>query len=146
MVEGTDISRSRSKAVALLAAFGRFGDAPFEFQRIRAVAEASSGRIVVAGSRSSHLTYLTRALAPDTMVALPAAAMDILALGSDLLVRMNTGDPLDGAGETVGTFGTPSPSFRPIDVLELGMLADLGSYGTTLPGLLASSVATGRQS
>ena len=77
----------------LEAAFGRFGDAPFEFQRIRAVAEAPSGRIVVAGSRSFHLTYLTRALAPDTMVALPTAAMDVLALGSDLLVRMNTGDP-----------------------------------------------------
>ena len=185
----------------LEAAFGRFGDAPFEFQRIRAVAEAPSGRIVVAGSRSFHLTYLTRALAPDTMVALPTAAMDVLALGSDLLVRMNTGDPeerrfghppllhrvippelvwssyelpfspferpywssfsnfpiavsgdsifvmsgvrypitvLDGAGETVGTFGAPSASFRPIDVLESGMLADLGSYGTTLPALLAS--------
>ena len=185
----------------LEAAFGRFGDAPFEFQRIRAVAEASSGRIAVAGSRSSHLTYLTRSLAPDTMVALPAAAMDVLALGSDLLVRMNAGDPqerlfshppllhrvippelvwssyelpfspserpywgafsnfpvavsgdsifvmsgvrypitvIDGAGETVGTFGAPSASFRPIDVLESGMLADLGSYGTTLPALLAS--------
>lgn len=185
----------------LEAAFGRFGDAPFEFQRIRAVAEASSGRIAVASSRTSHLTYLTPALAPDTMVALPAAAMDVLALGSDLLVRMNAGDPLerqfshppllhrvippelvwssyelpfspserpywgafsnfpvavsgdsifvmsgvrypitviDGAGETVGTFGTPSASFRPIDVLESGMLANLGSYGTTLPALLAS--------
>ena len=185
----------------LEAAFGRFGDAPFEFQRIRAVAEASSGRIAVASSRSSHLTYLTRALAPDTMVAFPAAAMDVLALGSDLLVRMNAGDPqerlfshppllhrvippelvwssyelpfspaerpywgsfahfpvavsgdsifvmsglrypitvLDGAGATVGTFGTPSASFRPIDVLESGMLANLGSYGTTLPELLAS--------
>ena len=185
----------------LEAAFGRFGDAPFEFQRIRAVAEAPSGRIAVAGSRSSHLTYLTRALAPDTMVALPTAAMDVLALGSDLLVRMNAGDPeerrfshppllhrvtppelvwssyerpfsdferpywgafarfptavsgdsifvmsgvrypiavLDGAGETVGTFGAPSASFRQIPILELGMLADLGSYGTTLPELLAS--------
>ncbi|MDE0474513.1 MAG: hypothetical protein OXI50_08125 [Gammaproteobacteria bacterium] len=185
----------------LEAAFGRFGDAPFEFQRIRAVAEAPSGRIVVAGSRSFHLTYLSRALAPDTMIALPTAAMDVLALGSDLLVRMNTGDPeerlfshppllhrvippelvwssyelpfspserpywgafsnfpvavsgdsifvmsgvrypitvIDGAGETVGTFGAPSASFRPVDVLESGMLADLGSYGTTLPALLAS--------
>ena len=185
----------------LEAAFGRFGDGPFEFQRIRAVAEASSGRIVVAGSRSSQLTYLTRSLAPDTMVALPAAPMDVVALGSDLLVRMNAVDPeerlfsrppilhrvtppelvwssyerpfsdskrpywgafarfpvavsgdstlvmsgvrypitvLDGAGEIVGTFGAPSASFRPIRVLELGALADLGSYGTTLPEILAS--------
>lgn len=180
----------------LEAAFGRFGDGPFEFQRIRAVAEASSGRIVVASSRSSFLTYLTRSLAPDTMVALPAAVMDVLALGSDLLVRMNAGDPqeslvgrppllhrvippelvwssyelpfspserpywgsfsnfpvavssdsifvmsgvrypitvIDGAGATVGTFGAPSASFRQIPVLESGMLANLGSYGTTLP-------------
>lgn len=185
----------------LEGAFGRFGDGPFEFQRIRAVAEAPSGRIAVAGSRSSHLTYLTRALAPDSMVAVPAAVMDVLALGSDLLVRMNAGDPqerlfshppllhrvippelvwssyelpfspserpywgafsnfpvavsgdsifvmsgvrypitvIDGAGATVGTFGAPSASFRPIDVLESGMLANLGSYGTTLPELLAS--------
>ena len=185
----------------LEAAFGRFGDGPFEFQRIRAVAEAPSGRIAVASSRSSHLTYLTRFLAPDTMVALPAAPREVFPFGPDLLVRMNAGDPeerpfshppllhrvtppelvwssyerpfsdserpywgafarfpvavsgdstfvmsgvrypitvLDGAGETVGTFGAPSASFRPIRVLELGALADLGSYGTTLPELLAS--------
>ena len=185
----------------LEAAFGRFGDGPFEFQRIRAVAETPSGRIAVASSRSSHLTYLTRSLAPDTMVALPAAPWEVFPLGSDLLVRMNAGDPdqrlfghpplfhrvtppelvwssyelpfspserpywasfsyfpvavsgdstfvmsgvrypitvIDGAGETVGTFGAPSASFRPIAVLESGALADLGSYGTTLPELLAS--------
>ena len=45
---------------------------------------------------------------------------------------------IDGAGETVGTFGAPSASFRPIPVLEQGALADLGSYGTTLGELLAS--------
>ncbi len=185
----------------LEAAFGRFGDGPFEFQRIRAVAETPSGRIVVASSRSSHLTYLTRSLAPDTMVALPAAPWEVFPLGSDLLVRMNAGDPderlfghpplfhrvtppelvwssyelpfspserpywasfsyfpvavsgdstfvmsgvrypitvIDGAGETVGNFGAPSASFRPIAVLESGALADLASYGTTLPELLAS--------
>ena len=185
----------------LEAAFGRFGDAPFEFQRIRAVAEASSGRIAVASSRSSHLTYLTPALAPDTMVALPSGAIDFFPLGPDLLVQTFAGYPdggrfghppllhrmappelvwssydlpfslserpywssfapfpvavsgdsifvmsglrypitvLDGAGATVGTFGTPSASFRPMPVLESGALANLGNYGTTLPELFAS--------
>ena len=193
--------RSYDEEGRLEAAFGRFGEGPFEFQRITAVAEAQSGRIVVASSRQTHLTYLTSSLGPDTMVALPGAPRDVLALGPDLLVRMMAGDPnagvfghppllhrmtppevvwssyelpfadferpywssfagfpfavggdstyvmsglrypittIDGAGETVGTFGTPSASFRPIAVLERGALADLGSYGTTLPELLAS--------
>ena len=193
--------RSYDEEGRLEAAFGRFGDGPFEFQRITAVAEAPSGRIVVAGSRQSLLTYLTSSLAPDTMVALPGAPRDVLALGPDLLVRMMVGDPeqrvsghlsllhrvtppelvwssyalpfslserpywasftpfpvavggdstyvtsglgypitiIDGAGEIVGTFGAPSASFRPIPVLEVGALANLGSYGTTLGELLAS--------
>ena len=193
--------RSYDEEGRLEAAFGRFGDGPFEFQRIRAVAEAPSGRIVVASSRQSHLTYLTSSLAPDTMVALPGAPLDARALGPDLLVRMYLGDPdrgrfghppllhrmappelvwssyalpfslserpywssfapfpvavggdstyvmsgleypvtiIDGAGQTVGTFGAPSASFRPIPVLERGALADLGNYGTTLGELLAS--------
>lgn len=45
---------------------------------------------------------------------------------------------IDGSGETLGTLGTPSASFRPIRVLESGALANLASYGTTLPELLAS--------
>ena len=193
--------RSYDEEGRLEAAFGRFGDGPFEFQRIRAVAEAPSGRIVVASSRQSHLTYLTSSLAPDTMVALPGAPLDAWALGPDLLVRMYPGDPdggrfghppllhrmappelvwssyalpfslskrpywssfapfpvavggdstfvmsglrypvttIDGAGQTVGTFGAPSASFRSIPVLERGALANLGNYGTTLGELLAS--------
>ena len=93
--------RSYDEEGRLEAAFGRFGDGPFEFQRIRAVAEAPSGRIVVASSRQSHLTYLTSSLAPDTMVALPGAPRDVLALGPDLLVRMVAGDP------NAGVFGHP---------------------------------------
>ena len=185
----------------LEAAFGRFGEGPFEFQRIRVVAEAPSGRIAVVSSGQSHLTYLTRSLAPDTMVTFPSGATDLFPLGPDLLVRTYAGYPdggrfghppllhrmappefvwssyplpfslserpywssfapfpvavsgdstlvmsglgypvtvIAGTGETVGTFGAPSASFRPIRVLELGALADLGSYGTTLPELLAS--------
>lgn len=193
--------RSYDEVGRLTAAFGRFGDGPFEFHRIRAVAETPSDRIVVASSRQSHLTYLSSALVPDTMVALPASAADLFPLGTDLLVRMNAGDPnkvlvshppllhrmassqsvwssyelpfspserpywasfarfpvavsgastfvmsgleypvtiIDGAGQTVGTLGAPSASFRPIPELELGALANLGNYGTTLGEFLAS--------
>ena len=193
--------RSYDEEGRLEAAFGRFGEGPFEFQQIRAVAEAPSGRIVVASSRQSHLTYLTSSLAPDTMVALPSGPTDIFTLGPDLLARMVVGDPnqrrfghppllhrvtppelvwssyelpfnnserpywgsyagypiavsgdstfvmsgleypvtiIDGAGETVGTLGAPSASFRPIPVLEPGAFADLGSYATTLGEFLGT--------
>ena len=193
--------RSYDEEGRLEAAFGRFGNGPFEFRRIAALAETPSGRVVVADFSQSHLTYLTSSLAPDTMVALPGAPRDVLALGPDLLVRMITGDPnegvfghplllhrvtppalvwssyelpfsdferpywssfadfavatggdstyvtsglrypitiIDGAGETVGTLGAPSASFRPIPVLELGALADLGNYPTLFRELLAS--------
>ncbi len=185
----------------LEAAFGRFGEGPFEFQRIRVVAEAPSGRIAVVSSGQSHLTYLTRSLAPDTMVTFPSGATDLFPLGPDLLVRTYAGYPdggrfghppllhrmappefvwssyplpfslserpywssfapfpvavsgdstlvmsglgypvtvIAGTGETLGTFGAPSASFRPIPVLERGALANLGSYGTTLGELFAS--------
>ena len=85
--------RSYDEEGRLEAAFGRFGNGPFEFQRIIAVAETPSREIVVASTRQSHLTYLTSSLAPDTMVALPGAPRDVLALGPDLLVRMMVGDP-----------------------------------------------------
>ena len=41
------------------------------------------------------------------------------------------------AGDSVGTIGAPSPSFRPIPVLELGALVDQGPGGG-LAGFLAS--------
>lgn len=142
----------------LAAAFGRFGDGPFEFRRITAVAEAPSGRIAVISTGEAHLTYLTPSLAPDTMITFPSGAIDLFPLGPDLLVRTFAGYPdggrfghpplmsglrypiavLDGAGETVGTFGMPSASFRPMPVLESGALASLGNYGTTLPEFFAS--------
>ena len=193
--------RSYDEEGRLEAAFGRFGGGPFEFQRIRAVAETQSGEIVIASTRQSHLTYLTSSLAPDAMVALPVTPMDVLALGPELLVRMNAGDPnerrfshppllhrvtppeplwssyelpfspserpywgafarfpvavggdstfvmsgleypvtiLDGAGEAVGTLGTPSASFRPIPVLESGAFANPAAYGTTLGEFLGT--------
>ena len=188
----------------LEAAFGRFGEGPFEFRRVNAVAETPSGRIVVADFRSPRLTYLTSSLSADTLVPLPSAPADIVALGPDLLVWMIAGDPnevflerlrppllhrvtpqglewssyehpftdwdrpywssfvrfplavsgdsvyamsglrfpvtiLNSVGDTVGTVGTPSASFRPLPIFELGAFTDLAEYGTTLPGLLASA-------
>lgn len=93
--------RTYDEEGCLEAAFGRFGEGPFEFQRITAVAETPSERIVVASSRASHLTYLTRSPDPDTMIALPGAPRDVLALGPDLLVYMMLGDP------SAGVFGNP---------------------------------------
>ena len=195
--------RSYDEDGRLEAGFGRFGDGPFEFRQIRAVAEAASRRIVAASSHRSQLTYLTSSLTPDTLVTLPGSARDVLALGPDLLVRMIAGDPeerrfghppllsrrtapelelvwssyespfsnserpywgafarfpiavggdstfvmsgleypvtiIDGAGETVGTLGTPSDSFRPIPVLEAGAFANPAAYGTTLGEFLGT--------
>ena len=45
---------------------------------------------------------------------------------------------LNAAGDTVGSIGAPSPSFRPIPVFELGAFSNPGRYGTSLPELLAS--------
>lgn len=61
--------RSYDQEGRLEGAFGRFGEGPFEFRRIAAVAETSSGRVVVADFSESRLTYLTGSLAPDTMLA-----------------------------------------------------------------------------
>ena len=183
----------------LEGAFGRFGDGPFEFRRITAVAEMPSGEVVVVDARRGRATYLSGSLVPDTFATFPSVPLDARALGPDLLVRMYatgrdrfghppllhrvtptevvwssyelpfslaerpywssfapfpiavSGDTtfamsgvrypvtvIDGSGETLGTLGTPSASFRPIRVLESGALANLASYGTTLPELLAS--------
>ena len=190
--------RSYDEEGQLEAAFGRFGDGPFEFRQIAAIAETPSPNIAIVDSRRARVTYLTRALEPDTFVTLPATPLDARALGPHLLVRMYpsegsrfghppilhrmalselvwsgyelpftdperpywssfasfpiavSGDStfamsgleypvtiLDGAGETLGTLGTPSASFRPIPVLERGALANLGNYGTTLGEFLA---------
>lgn len=88
--------RSYDRDGRLEAAFGRFGEGPFEFRRIAALAETPSGRVVVADFSQAQLTYLTRSLAHDTMVALPGAPRDVLALGPDLLVQMFLGDPNAG--------------------------------------------------
>ena len=50
----------------LEAGFGRFGDGPWEFRRIRSVAEMADGRIVVTGAQNGSLTYLASDLTPDS--------------------------------------------------------------------------------
>ena len=57
----------------------------------------------------------------------------LAAVASDSVFVMTTlGYPAvvyNGAGDSVGTIGVPSPSFRPIPVLELGALVDQGPGG-----------------
>jgi len=50
------------------AAFGRFGDGPWEFRTIRDVAEVADGRIAVTGAQNGAVTYLTPDLTPHSML------------------------------------------------------------------------------
>ncbi len=80
--------RSYGEDGQLEAAFGRFGQGPFEFERVSGVTATSSGRVVVFDSRQNRLTYLTPALLPDTVVRIAGVAREGAALGEDLLVGM----------------------------------------------------------
>ena len=183
--------RTYAKDGSLEAAFGRFGDGPWEFRRIGSVAETASGRIVVADPQTQWLTYLNSDLTPDTLVGIgdywvfetfpfgpdvvfygigmarsihDVAVQDgyfhRLADGSVAWTSWTTsifakpywqglgdvagavaGDSifamakllypatiLNGAGDSVGTIGTPSPSFRRVPEIEFG------AYATTSPG------------
>ena len=55
---------------SLEAGFGRFGDGPWELQRISGVAETASGQIVISSPRNQWLTYLNSDLSPDTLVGI----------------------------------------------------------------------------
>ena len=87
--------RSYHEDGRLDAAFGRFGDGPFEFRQIRSLAEMPSGKVVVADPRKAVLVYLTSALRPDTIVSVPGTPRHIVSFGPDLVVRM---DRLVGSG------------------------------------------------
>ena len=72
------------------------------------------------------------------------APFPVAVSGDSTLVMSGLGYPVTviaGTGETLGTFGAPSASFRPIPVLERGALANLGSYGTTLGSSLRASTS-----
>ena len=79
--------RSYGEDGRLEVAVGRFGDGPFEFRRISAVAETVSDRIVVVDGEN-RLTYLSRELSPDTVVTVPGLVADAVALGPDLILGM----------------------------------------------------------
>ena len=177
----------------LEAAFGRFGDGPWEFRRIGGLAETAAGGIVVSAS-GPRLTYLHADLTPDSLFTLDGHVFgDLMALEDDILFmgitpenspdnrrRTAGGGPasffhrladgrvawsswtspvfdsserpywgglgglatavvgdslfvmasllypatiLDGAGDSVGTIGQPSPSFRRIPAIPAGYFA-----------------------
>jgi len=174
---------------SLEAGFGRFGDGPWEFRRIRSVAEVEDGRIVVTGAQNGALTYLTPDLSPHSMLLIENYVPGtVLPFGDDLVFggskedmsaaempglyhrlvdgavawsSWNTlaaskpywnglgrafavvaGDSvyamagllypvtvLNGAGDSVGVIGTPSPGFRRVPELEPGALAFTSGQG-----------------
>ena len=174
---------------SLEAGFGRFGDGPWEFRRIRSVAETADGRIVVTGRQNGALTYLAPDLTPDSMLLIEDyvprtllpfgrdivfsglrtdidvsemdgnyhrlvgsavtwsswktlvgrmpywAALSSLhsaAAGDSLYVMAGLLYPatiLNGAGDSVGTIGMPSPTFRRVPELEPGALAFTSAEG-----------------
>jgi len=69
-----------------LAGQGRFGEGPFEYQRIQGVAADSEGRIFVEGFRAGHGTLLTPTLEPDTTLGLPGGS-----IGSEFVARFRDG-------------------------------------------------------
>ena len=88
--------RSYHEDGGLNAAFGRFGEGPFEFQRINGLAETASGEVAVLDSRSNRLTYLTAGLRPDTVVRMPGIPRHIESLGEDLLLFMPVREQPEG--------------------------------------------------
>ena len=180
--------RRYSEDGALEAAFGSFGDGPWEFRRMGGFAETTSGHVVVANWRNSWLSYLTPALTPDTIVPVPGLAVfgveafadGVILYGVRSVVLATMGgreerghlhrlvadsiawsawtsrtddkpywnglgggrsvtiagdsifvmEPLlypatilNGAGDSVGTIGYPSPSFRQIPEIPRGYFA-----------------------
>ena len=168
---------------SLEAGFGRFGDGPWEFRRIRSVAETADGRIVVTGRQNGALTYLAPDLTPHSMLLIEDyVPRMLLPFGRDIVfsglrsdidpTQMDgnyhrlvdsvvtwsswktlvgkkpywgalgslqsavAGDSvyvmagllypatiLNGAGDSVGTIGTPSPGFRRVPEIEPGAFA-----------------------
>jgi len=69
-----------------LAGQGRFGEGPFEYQRIQGVAADSEGRVFVEGFRAGHGTLLTPTLEPDTTLGLPGGS-----IASEYVARFRSG-------------------------------------------------------
>ena len=96
--------RGYSDDGALEMAFGRFGEGPWEFQRIHGIAETESGQVVVASFRNAWLTYLTSDMIPDTLVPLPELAVHgVHRFQQDLIVQGISNDAVVTPGAIEGT-------------------------------------------
>ena len=94
---------------ALEMAFGRFGEGPWEFQRIHGIAETESGQVVVASFRNAWLTYLTSDMIPDTLVPLPELAVQgVHRFQQDLIVQGISNDAVVTPGAIEGIDQKPS--------------------------------------
>ena len=87
--------RTYAEDGSLEAGFGRFGEGPWELQRISGVAETASGRIVVASPYTRWLTYLNSDLSPDTVDELDYANLSHAVLGQFRGCRWRGGRRLD---------------------------------------------------
>jgi hypothetical protein len=92
----------------LEAAFGRFGDGPWEFRRIVGMAETGAGGIVVSAG-DSRLTYLHGDLTQDSLFTLDGHVFGrLIALEDDILFTgftpENTAEPVGGRPRQVGIF------------------------------------------
>ncbi len=77
--------RTYSEDGSFEAAFGRFGNGPWEFREIVGVTEMPSGHVVVASPRNPWLTFLEKDLTPDTMLAVNYLAGKLFALREDIV-------------------------------------------------------------
>ncbi len=100
--------RSYAENGELEAAFGRFGDGPWEFRRISGLAETAAGGIVVSAA-DSRLTYLHADLTRDSLFTLDGHVFaQLIALEDDILfigyTPENTAEPRWGPAKQVGIF------------------------------------------
>ena len=141
--------RSYDEDGRLEAAFGRFGEGPFEFQGINGLAETASGAVAVLDARQARLTYLTGNLDPDTTVQLPGVPLErpywasmvrfsFDVAGDSIYMTSSLRYPiaiLSAAGDSIGEIGVPSATFEPVPVFEQGAF-NPGAYVTQMPQLL----------
>ena len=104
--------RSYDAQGRLEAAFGRFGEGPFEFQSVDGLAETASGRVAVLDGRQARLTWLTRGLLEDTTVSLPGVASDLRSIGNDLLMEMRLASESGEADSRARFYRRPSVLHR----------------------------------
>ena len=75
--------RTYDERGGLEAAFGKFGEGPWEFYRMASVGETAEGGIVVIGSKDYRtLHYFGPNLQPDTAVEFPGSTISLVPVGS----------------------------------------------------------------